>query len=92
MFNKNEICSIKNQVANSKKDLRFYIQGHFYACAVMNFIRIKGGELLNKKLNTYSNDALYGFCLDCVPSCNQKCEDILFVKEQISRVGRYYNQ
>lgn len=48
-YSKEKIDLLSEQIKKSGVDNRFYIQGHFYASAVMNFIRKKEINYPNKK-------------------------------------------
>lgn len=90
-YSKERIKLRSNQIEKSGIDKRFYIQGHFYASAVMNFIRKKGNKLSKQKIGSLSNEALYASFYDCSQSCSSICDDMSFIKNQILLVGRIYD-
>ena len=91
-YSEEKIAFLSEQIKNSDIDNRFYIQGHFYASTVMNFIRIKGNKLSKQKIGSLSKEALYAYFCDCNQSCSPICDDMSFIKNQILQVGRIYDE
>lgn len=64
---------------NDERDTHKIVPGHFYADAVMKFIRS------NVSVNL-SNKAIYAEFASCRRICNQECVDLLFIKRQVCNV------
>ena len=87
-FEINRIAEIEQKINELEKDVRFLIQGHFIANAIMEYIR-KQVKLIRGNVNA-PNDAIYESIVDCKYPCKALCKDKLFLKSQIEKIFDYY--
>lgn len=90
-YDEDKISKIKHQINEYPNEIRYLIQGHFIADAIMNYIRIRVKQIKGQAI-TLSNDAIYESVVDCKLSCSPLCKDKLFIKQQVERVCQYYMQ
>lgn len=90
-YNQDEIFAIEEDIESDERELRFLIQGHFFAEGVMNYIRNKIKKIKGKSISI-SNDSFYESFIDCKHTCNPLCLDKLFLKDQIMGVYDYFAQ
>lgn len=89
IYNPDDISSIEKEIEADQRELRFLIQGHFFAEAIMNYIRNKVKKIKGKTISI-SNDSIYESFTDCKHSCNPICKDKLFLRDQIKSVYDYF--
>lgn len=87
-FDSNRILEITQRINVCEKDVRYLIQGHFIAKALMEFIKKRVKRI--KDNFSVSDDAIYESVIDCKYTCNPLCKDKLFLKSQIEDVLNYY--
>lgn len=88
-YSPDRIQEIVAKINEGKRDIRFIIQGHFIADAMMNYIRMRVKQIKGQSVNV-SNDAMYESIVDCKHSCSPLCNDKLFLKAQIEKLYEYY--
>lgn len=88
-FDLYRISDIEQKINDEQHEIRFLIQGHFIADAIMNYIRLRVKQIKGKTVSL-SNDAIYASIVDCKNPCTPLCNDKLFLKEQILRIYYYY--
>ena len=90
LYKQEDIDDINGKINASMKELRYIIQGHFLADAVMEFIRKKVKSIIGKSAGL-SNIALYAAFCECPPSCRSSCQDILYLRDQIQAVSEKFS-
>lgn len=87
-FDSNRISEITQKVKTHEKDVRYLIQGHFIAKAIMEYMR-KRVKQIKGNVNA-PNEAIYESVIDCKHACHPLCKDKLFLKSQIEDILNYY--
>lgn len=88
-FNPNRILEIESKINEGEREVRFLIQGHFIADAIMNYIRMRVKQIKDQTV-ALSNDAIYESIVDCKSACSPLCRDKVFLKAQIEKIYHYY--
>ncbi len=81
IFKMSDITKISDKINNDQRENRYKIQGHFFAQAVMKFIR----DFTNKRQKkiSLSNDAIYGEFVSCNNYCGSICIEKTYIKTKI---------
>jgi len=81
-FTVNEIDECVKLVEKDRRELRFLIKGHFLTNGVMNIIKqiVRNETGLNISVNL---ESFYSLTINCIVSCNNKCEDITALHERV---------
>lgn len=89
-FNSDRISEITQRVNDSDKEVRYLIQGHFIAKAIMEYMR-ESVKQIKGNINA-PNEAIYESFMDCKCTCNPLCKDKLFLKAQIEKVLNHFTE
>lgn len=85
-FTDDEINQVKEQLAESKKELWFHIKGHFITNGIINLIQHHVKEISGTKCNI-SHDSLYALTIDCTEKWNNRI-DIKTIVSEIKRLKK----
>ncbi|MBR3758638.1 MAG: DUF4435 domain-containing protein [Bacteroidaceae bacterium] len=87
-FDPFRLSEIEHRIDKQEKEIRFLIQGHFVASAIMEYIRKRVKQI--KGSTNIPNDTIYESIVDCKYPCKQLCIDKQFLKSQIENIFNHY--
>lgn len=89
-YDSDRISELEDKINKDLREIRFLIQGHFIADAMMCYIRARVKQIRGKTISL-SNDAIYESIVDCKCTCASLCADKLSLKNQIEELYHYFS-